>query len=99
MYRKNFLKPKTIGIIPRGGYRHTNNQSLKALLWLKWMEMVMNFEIQHADSGHEKRLPEGPIVDGFLPPYQNNTQSKGIVLQFHGCYWHITMTTRIYLWL
>ena len=47
----------------------------------------MNCEIQHPDRCHEKRLPEGPIVDGFLPPYQNNTHSKGIILQLHGCYW------------
>ena len=51
-----------------------NNESLKALLWLKWMEKVMNCEIQHADRCHEKRLPEGPIVDSFLSPHQNNTQ-------------------------
>ena len=51
------------------------------------MEKVINCEIQHADRYHEKRLPEGPIVDGFLSPHQNNTQSKG-VLQFHGCYWY-----------
>ena len=50
-----------------------NNQSLKALLWLKWMEKVMNCQIQHADRCREKRLPEGPIVDGFLSPHQNNT--------------------------
>ena len=88
VYRKNFLKPNTAGVIPQGGYRRVNNQSVKALLWLKWMEKVMNCEIQHADRCHEKRLPEGPIVDGFLSPHQNNTQSKGVVLQFHGCYWH-----------
>ena len=40
----------------------------------------MKCEIQHVDRCHEKRFPEGPIVDGFLPPYQNNAHSKGIVL-------------------
>ena len=30
VYRKHFLKPKTIGIIPQSGYRGVNNQSLKA---------------------------------------------------------------------
>ena len=58
-----------------------NNESVKALLWLKWVEKVMNCEIQHVDRCHEKRLPEGPIIDGFLSPHQNNTQCKGVVLQ------------------
>ena len=48
----------------------------------------MNCERQHADRCHGKRLPEGPIVGGFLSPHQNNTQSKDVVLQFHGYYWH-----------
>ena len=88
VYRKHFLKPNTIGVILQGWYRRVNNQSLKALLWLKWMEKVMDCEIQYADRCHQKRLLEGPIVDGFLSPHQNNTQSKGVVLRFHRCYWH-----------
>ncbi|KAG8222623.1 hypothetical protein J437_LFUL002616 [Ladona fulva] len=38
VFRRNFLKPETITIIPSGGYRMADRQSRKALLWLRWEE-------------------------------------------------------------
>ena len=84
VYRKKFLKPNTIGIMPQRGYRNADKQSLKAIQWLTWMEKVLNRPIQHAGRSREKTLPEGPRVDGYC----EEENGKGIVLQFHGCFWH-----------
>jgi hypothetical protein len=84
VYRKHFLQKNTIGIIPQGGYRHSNKQSLKAVRWLCWMEHELRQQIQYTVRGREKRLPEGPLVDGYC----QLADGTRVVLQFHGCYWH-----------
>ena len=63
VFRKNFLKPNTIGIVPEGGYRRKERQSVMALKWLKWLSEQNNWDIQHARNRGEKRI--GPYkVDG-----------------------------------
>lgn len=37
VFRSMYLKPNTIALIPRNGYRRVDNQSIKALKWLYWM--------------------------------------------------------------
>jgi len=34
VYRKRFLKPETIGLIPSGGYSCNRNYSKRALMWI-----------------------------------------------------------------
>ena len=82
-FRKKFLRKNTIGIMPQGGYRLLDKQSFKALYWLAWMEKEMKCRIQHSLRSREKRLPEGYLVDGYC-----ELQGIGVVLQFHGCFWH-----------
>ncbi|XP_043287522.1 uncharacterized protein [Venturia canescens] len=83
IFRKNFLKPNTIGIIPTGGYRWAHNQSKKAISWLVWMEHSLNRRIIHAGRSREFKLPQNLLVDGYY-----ETPDSAHVLQFHGCYWH-----------
>ncbi len=45
-----------IGIIPKGGYRGLEKQSIEALNWLKWQSHKHNIRIQHARNGKEKRI-------------------------------------------
>jgi hypothetical protein len=40
VFRTNFLRPKTIGIIPAQGYRPEEKQSVKALQWILTVLMV-----------------------------------------------------------
>ena len=88
VFRKNFLQKNQIGLIPMNGYRFANTQSEKAIKWLFWMEKkVLKRPIQHAGNSREKRLIEGPIVDGFCEP-QPGESHRGTVLSFLGCYWH-----------
>lgn len=86
VFRTNYLKENTIGIIPRNGYRMTNKQSVKALNWLSWMERVLDRKIQFSARGKELRLPEGFLVDGFSS--SRNGKDQSIVLQYHGCWFH-----------
>lgn len=78
VFRRNFLKTDTIGIIPKGGYRFRDNQSKLALQWLIWEEKQRETSIIHAAKQKEMVL-HGMKVDGF---YDNK------VLEFHGCYFH-----------
>lgn len=38
VFRRNFIKPETIGLIPKQGYRLSDNQSVEAITWLVWEE-------------------------------------------------------------
>jgi hypothetical protein len=81
IFRKLFLRPYQIGIVPPSGYRPLANQSKKALQWLSWVAHKQNIEIR--DSRH----PEGEYkvdnyaVDGF-------NQADNMVYEFLGSYWH-----------
>ncbi|XP_031789027.1 uncharacterized protein LOC116417974 [Nasonia vitripennis] len=86
LYRKKFLKPQSIGIVPRGGYSRADKHSQKAVEWLLQCEREIGREIVHAGRAREYRLREGFLVDGFLP--SANPAEKPIVFEFQGCYTH-----------
>jgi len=78
VYRKLFLKPETIAIIPHNGYRSKDKQSSMAIKWLQWIEHTQSIEIQHAYKGREERI--GPFkVDGLCGQ---------TIYEFYGCFWH-----------
>lgn len=78
-FRRCFLKPNTIGLIPTGGYRMADNQSAKALQWMSWEEEQRNVRITHAGNGREVKIPGVGKVDGF---------DGQTIYEFHGCYFH-----------
>ncbi|XP_018574533.1 uncharacterized protein LOC108913463 [Anoplophora glabripennis] len=80
VYRRNFLKPNTIGIIPKGGYRWRDNQSKIAIQWLVWEEHTRGKNIQHAAKQQESRVA-GVKVDGYAAETNQ-------VFEFNGCYFH-----------
>jgi hypothetical protein len=83
VFRTNYLDPESLGIIPSHGYRPQQNQSNKAVKWLKYMCTRENIQIQHALNAGEMQI--GPFtVDG----YQENASGDKIVYEFHGCFWH-----------
>jgi hypothetical protein len=75
---KRFLKPDTIGLIPKGGYISNIRQSKKALMWLVHRERTDECAILR-----EQMLSELPrlSVDGFCPETRT-------VYEFMGCYYH-----------
>jgi hypothetical protein len=81
--RMKFLKPKTVGLIPTGGYSANNRYSKKALMWLLHKEQTDGCRIQHARNGCEYRPPELAqySVDGCCAETRT-------VYEFLSCYYH-----------
>ncbi|XP_031637034.1 uncharacterized protein LOC116349638 [Contarinia nasturtii] len=75
-----FMKNQQISIIPRNGYRFSDNQSVKAIKWLEWEANVRKLKIHSAANGREVRIANDILVDGFAYPNK--------VFSFLGCYWH-----------
>ncbi|KAK4879682.1 hypothetical protein RN001_007828 [Aquatica leii] len=81
VFRRNYLIPNSIGLIPPNGYRMADKQSTIAIKWLLWLENTLDIKIEHAGNAREVKLKEGILVDGVC--HATNT-----VYQFHGCYFH-----------
>ncbi len=72
VYRTNFLQKDSIGVIPRGGYRGTEKQSIEALNWLKWMSHKHSIRIQHARNGKERRIGRFKVCMQFYDVLTEN---------------------------
>ncbi|CAD6239806.1 GSCOCG00012572001-RA-CDS [Cotesia congregata] len=83
-YRRNYLKEKQIGILPRSGYRLADNQSRVAIEWLTWLEHSQNIKIINALRGREIIISGGIKLDG----YREAEDGQKFAYQFHGCFWH-----------
>ncbi|XP_031552434.1 uncharacterized protein LOC116289627 [Actinia tenebrosa] len=80
VFRKNFLQPETIAIIPPHGYTPQDEQSVQTLKWLRYTAEKENIYIQHAGNTGEQRI--GPYrVDGFH-------QESNTVFEYNGDFWH-----------
>jgi hypothetical protein len=78
-YRRGFMPPDTIAILPNMEYQPARRYSVKACRWLTWLEH-QHHNIRHAKNGGEVTL--GPYtVDGY-------DQESRTVYKFYGCYWH-----------
>jgi hypothetical protein len=90
VFRRNFLREDTIGIVPDKGYRKEERQSIKAIKYLKWYSEEQDLDvkeqyIQHAHNEGEFRV--GPYkVDGLLRSIQGQDLKK--VFSYHGCVFH-----------
>jgi G:T-mismatch repair DNA endonuclease (very short patch repair protein) len=80
--RTTFLKPDTVGLIPRGGYRMADRQSIEAIQWLAYIVRTKH-DLMCAANGREVRLAGLPNlkVDGYSP-------STNEVFEYLGCFWH-----------
>ena len=66
-----------IGVVPVGGYRVKDRQSVMALKWLKWIEHSTGVKLQHAGNGGEVRIGNYK-VDGYDPETNR-------VYEYYGC--------------
>ena len=83
LYRRNFLEPETIAVIPPHGYRTEDLQSQDALKWIKLVAQTTGYNIQHARNGGE--MTEGDYkLDGFFI----DKDGQKTALEYHGCFWH-----------
>ncbi|MCP3666695.1 MAG: hypothetical protein GY696_30060, partial [Gammaproteobacteria bacterium] len=86
VYRQNYLPKKTIGLIPPGGYRKNDVQSITAFLWMQHLSVKNNIRIQHAKNGGEKVIQvvdKKYKVDGYA-----EVDGVKIIYEFHGCRFH-----------
>jgi hypothetical protein len=82
VFRPKILKPDTVSIIPRGGYRMGDRQSVEAIQWLAYIGQTRD-DVIHAGNGRDVHLPGLPNVkvDGYSPKTQE-------VFEYLGCCWH-----------
>ena len=66
VYRRNFMKQKTIALIPEYGLNMGMNHSHKQLLWLKFVSVKNNINIQHCKNGGEYKVGKY-FLDGYDP--------------------------------
>ena len=87
VFRKKFLAPQRIGILPSNGYRRVDKHSQKAIEYLLWVEKTYGRQLEHAGRGREHVLPNRKKADGYLPPLPGDNH-RGRVFEFHGCWCH-----------
>ena len=75
------MTTNTIELIPPIGYRRTDRHSQKSIEWLLYCEREIGHELIRAARAREFRLPEGFVVDVYLPG-DANSAAKGIVFEF-----------------
>jgi hypothetical protein len=73
LLRKRFLKPETIGLIPKGGYTSNIKQSKKALMWLVHGRL--------RDTARAETARIAPLERGlFLPRDKDRVRIYGLLL-------------------
>ncbi|XP_077865962.1 uncharacterized protein LOC144353285, partial [Saccoglossus kowalevskii] len=81
IFRKNFLTPDTIGVVPEKGYLSAQNQSADAIRWMEYEAHVNNTRIQHVRNSR-REMKIGPYhIDG----YDASTET---LYEYYGCYFH-----------
>jgi very-short-patch-repair endonuclease len=80
-FRKKWMEPNKIAVIPAGGYSHHRHDSVIAQQWIAWRAFKDSRVYRHARSeGGEKKI-DRYFVDGY------HEESK-TVLEFYGSYYH-----------
>jgi len=73
------MTPTTsIGIVPEGGYRRAEKQSIIAMKWLKYLATTQNLQLKHKLNGGEQRIGRFK-VDGYDP-------TTNTAYEFNGCW-------------
>jgi hypothetical protein len=81
IYRNQFLPENTISI---SSETPTDNYSIKAMKWLKYISQKENITIRHANNGGES----GFRIKGQLYKVDGYCEATNTIYQFHGCYFH-----------
>ncbi|XP_063965780.1 uncharacterized protein LOC129254369 [Lytechinus pictus] len=82
VFRTQFLKRNSIGLIPVQGYRHKDRHSIIALKWLEWVSHNEGIQIEHARNGGEHRIGNYK-VDGYDSATRTCYEFLGDI--WHGC--------------
>ena len=79
VFRIMFLKPDTVGIIPRARYQMGDRQPVEALKWLSYIDRTSN-NITHAGNGREVHLPglANVKVEGTVQRLEKSLSTRGV---------------------
>lgn len=81
-FRKNFLKPNQLGIVPKNEYAGNKMQSIIGRKWLEYENRKV-----HRTMIFEYKVPRvGVYVDGFVYSHDPNVKSK--IYELFGCHFH-----------
>jgi len=82
VFRTMFLKPDSVVVIPRGGYRMWDRQSVEAFQCLAYISWTRNTD-SYASNGMEVHLAGVPNakVNGYC-------EETNEVFEYLGCFWH-----------
>ena len=84
VYRRCFLKPETISVVPEKGYERHDKASDIAIKLLEWRSKQGDTNIQHAGNGREHQITIDGVtykVDGYIAEEQR-------AIEFMGCHYH-----------
>ena len=79
IYRNQFLPAKTIAVCKE---TPSDNYSIKAIKWLKYLSTTQGINIKHACNGGE------PVINLNGKRLKVDGAYGTTVYQFHGCYYH-----------
>lgn len=85
IYRSTFLPVKTIAIyneIP------SDNYSVKAIKWLKYLSLKEKLNIKHACNGGEATVMAETNFGNKRQKVDGYCEETNTIYQFHGCYFH-----------
>ena len=90
VFRKKFLEPKSMGVIPPWGYKSAKQYSYMGVIWMEYMSKKLGKRIQHARNGGEKCILNKYYVDGFIEPTPEEIMKgyRGTILEMNGCRAH-----------
>ena len=86
VWRRLFLEKNSVAIFANQGVMPCRNQSLIALRWLKYLNIINKYDppILHAKNGGEKEV-NGLFLDGYRYDVKNK---KHVAYEFCGCWYH-----------
>jgi len=84
VFKKLFLKPDKLAIVPNGGYQKFDRASDKAICYIEWRSKEIGKCIQHAGNGREKMFD----IDGHRYRVDGWLEDERRIFEFLGCYYH-----------
>jgi hypothetical protein len=84
VYRRCFLKPETISVVPENGYERHDKASDIAIKLMEWRSKERNTKIQHAGNGREHQI----TIDGVTYKVDGYIAEERRAIEFLGCHYH-----------
>lgn len=94
VFKKRFMSPETIAIIPHSGVKYKKCFSIKSIKYFEYLMHTKNIYIRHQLNGGEVEVMGKFFADGFEQFKQatdvvyERKNIKGIIYEFGGCFFH-----------